>query len=86
MFKFVVMFDCEVEFIGDVNGNLYLSVIGYFYVQFVFDVYLFDELFCNIFVDYEDSDCEDICVGIYSFEWIWIIMDFCILDFVWIFV
>jgi uncharacterized repeat protein (TIGR01451 family) len=75
--KLAAMFDCEADFIGDVNGNPHPSVTGYPYVQSAFDVHLLDEPFCNISAGYEDSGREDICAGTYSFERTWTITDLC---------
>ena len=78
--QLAAMFDCEADFIGDVNGNPHPSITGYPYVQAAFDVHLLDEPFCNLSADYEDSSREDICAGTYTFERTWTITDLCTPD------
>lgn len=82
LFFFIVLLECDENFlidgnIGGFDNNLYVSVIGYFWVIIVLGFYNLDDDYCNIGVNYFDELCINICEGLYSFCCEWNIIDWC---------
>lgn len=75
----VVEIDCGIVFEVLLNGVLVFELIGFFEVDdlFVFGFYVIDFSFGNFVVAYEDGVIVQECEGIFKFNWVWIIYDWC---------
>lgn len=77
LFFFIVVIECDEDYLILVNGNLSFELIGYLFIFMVFGIFDIVFFYCNIGVFFDDILVIDECNGCFKFCWEWIIFDWC---------